>query len=110
MKAILRATADGGTNVWYHFAQMAENDLNNPIPDMISGDFDSADPKYLNHFKLHGAKIIHTLDQDETDFNKCIREVVKELALRETKVNIIIFRKIHEIIMSFVNKLNHYLG
>ena len=34
--------------------------------------------------------MIHTPDQDETDFNKCVREVVKELSSRGTKVSHVI--------------------
>lgn len=86
-RAAFRATADGGTNVWHQFSKSAENDLANPIPDLITGDFDSADPNHLSFYKGHGAKVIHTPDQDETDFNKCIRELVKELARKELKVS-----------------------
>lgn len=77
---------DGGTNIWYKFSQAAENEINNPIPDLVTGDFDSAERRCLTYYETHGAKIIQTPDQDETDFSKCVRLVRKELAIREMKV------------------------
>lgn len=84
--ASIRATVDGGTNIWYKFSQSVDNEINNPIPDLVTGDFDSAEPRCLNFYRMHGAKVIHTPDEDETDFNKCVRQVCTELAGREMKV------------------------
>ena len=50
-RASVRATADGGTNIWHQFAQTAHRELANPIPDLITGDFDSADPKHLAFYR-----------------------------------------------------------
>lgn len=72
--------------MWYEFSQEIQNAINNPIPDLVTGDFDSAETRCLNYFETHGAKIIHTPDQDETDFNKCVRQIRIELAAREMKV------------------------
>lgn len=63
-----------------------ENEINNPIPDLVTGDFDSAETHCINFYESHGAKIIHTPDQDETDFNKCVRHVRAELEARQTEV------------------------
>jgi thiamine pyrophosphokinase len=49
--AAIRATVDGGTNEWYKFSLTMENQLNNPIPDLISGDFDSVEPQSLSYFR-----------------------------------------------------------
>ncbi len=86
---------DGGTNIWFKFSEGMENDigLNNPIPDLVTGDFDSAEPRCLKYYQTHGAKIIHTPDQDETDFNKCVRHVYAELTSREMKVHHHIIQK-----------------
>lgn len=58
----------------------------NPIPDLITGDFDSAEPLCLGYFRTHGAKVIHTPDQDETDFHKGLSKLSKELEEQEVKV------------------------
>ncbi|KZS16006.1 Thiamin pyrophosphokinase 1 [Daphnia magna] len=91
-RASIRATVDGGTNIWFKFSEGIENEigLSNPIPDLVTGDFDSAETRCLKYYQEHGAKVIHTPDQDETDFNKCIRELSTELVARELKVNAVI--------------------
>ncbi|XP_018013878.1 uncharacterized protein LOC108670900 isoform X1 [Hyalella azteca] len=53
-----------------------------PLPDFISGDFDSVDPKILQHFSRLGVNIIPTPEQDETDFTKALRELNKYLESR----------------------------
>lgn len=95
MAASIRATVDGGTNIWYKFSLTLENELNNPIPDLVTGDFDSAEPRCITYYQSHGAKIVHTPDQDETDFNKCVRLVFKELVARKRKVASIILIDTH---------------
>ena len=51
-------------------------------PDIVSGDFDSIKDELLQQYKQHdNIEIIHTPDQDETDFIKSI------LILQEKKVN-----------------------
>lgn len=89
-RAAIRATVDGGTNEWYKFSLTMENQLNNPIPDLVSGDFDSVEPQSLSYFRCHGSKIVHTPDQNETDFTKSIRLVNEEVCTRDIKVDAIV--------------------
>jgi thiamine pyrophosphokinase len=62
---------DGGGNQW------SEMQVTNPslkFPHVISGDFDSICPKVLSVFSANeGTEIVHTPNQDETDFTKSLR-------------------------------------
>lgn len=67
-------TVDGGTNKWHNFIKLnAFEHLK--IPDLITGDLDSADPNIVEQFVAKGSKIVHTPNQDETDFTKALKEV-----------------------------------
>lgn len=69
-------TVDGGTNKWHNFVkQHSFYDLK--CPDLITGDLDSANPAVVEQFVTMGSKIIHTPNQDETDFTKALKEVKK---------------------------------
>ena len=69
--ATKRIAVDGGTNAWY--ALKTENCQLLP-PHYVSGDFDSIEPSVLEHVRtLEAVKVIHTPDQDETDFTKALR-------------------------------------
>ncbi|XP_076053099.1 thiamine pyrophosphokinase 1 isoform X2 [Oratosquilla oratoria] len=57
------------------------------LPDFISGDFDSANPIFLDLFLSLGVSIIHTPDQNETDFTKAIKEMMKYLDKKALKVS-----------------------
>ena len=47
------------------------------MPDLITGDFDSADQDHVEHFRALGARVIATPDQDHTDFTKALIELDK---------------------------------
>jgi len=69
-------TVDGGTNKWYNFVKQNEFSYLK-IPDLITGDLDSADPSIIEQFVSNGSMIVHTPSQDETDFTKALMEVKK---------------------------------
>ncbi|XP_071444078.1 thiamine pyrophosphokinase 1 [Hetaerina americana] len=74
-RANLKVLVDGGANQWYDFLKdhgISPND-SSFAPDFITGDFDSISQNVLNHFKVQGASVIHTPNQDETDFTKALR-------------------------------------
>ncbi|XP_040576967.1 thiamine pyrophosphokinase 1-like [Lepeophtheirus salmonis] len=74
-KALFRATVDGGTDRWKEFVGELKDA---PDPDLISGDFDSVTQETLSYYKSRGiSSIVHTPDQDFTDFTKCLIEVKK---------------------------------
>lgn len=76
-KATVRMTVDGGTNRWDKFVSGFPDDSQKTIkdPDLISGDFDSITDEVLEKYKKRGCKILHTPDQNRTDFTKAIVEL-----------------------------------
>jgi len=70
---------DGGTSVWHKIINNTVQSLNHEIPDLITGDFDSANLDNVEYFKSQGSEVAETLDQDKTDFTKCLEEISKRL-------------------------------
>lgn len=58
-----------------------------PLPDVISGDFDSAHPALLKAYAAKGVRVVPTPDQDETDFTKALRVLAGLLEERQTSVS-----------------------
>lgn len=73
--AKVRLTIDGGTKRWFNWIN-SNPTASKPI-DLITGDFDSLSTDILNHFEKQYPQIqvIHTPDQDETDFVKGLKEL-----------------------------------
>ncbi|XP_053373911.1 thiamin pyrophosphokinase 1-like [Mercenaria mercenaria] len=74
-KALFKATVDGGTNELYD--NMAEQ-RGKYLPNLITGDFDSARPEVLQFYKEKGVEIVNTPDQDDTDFTKCLKIILEK--------------------------------
>lgn len=68
--ASIKAFADGGANQVH---RIVGDNLENYLPDYISGDFDSICPDVMNFYKAKGVQVIPTPDQNETDLTKCLR-------------------------------------
>jgi len=79
-KAQYRATVDGGTSLWLEIVNNStpDKDSINDVPNLITGDFDSADMSHVEHYRKLGAKIVKTPDQDYTDFTKCLQQLDTE--------------------------------
>ncbi|CAG4991891.1 unnamed protein product [Parnassius apollo] len=86
--AVVKVTVDGGTTRWDTFvSKLPEDDKNNILlPNLITGDFDSITEEILQKYKKKGCKIIHTPDQNHTDFTKALIELNNYCS--EHKVNI----------------------
>ncbi|KAG5668611.1 hypothetical protein PVAND_016547 [Polypedilum vanderplanki] len=85
--SLINITVDGGTNRWLNF--LKNNNLENKLkhPTLITGDLDSCHAESLKFFTQ--TKVIQTVDQDETDFTKCLRVLepfINELKLDHTVV------------------------
>jgi len=75
--ATLRVTVDGGTTVWQNLLDNFGSEVEFPVPDLITGDFDSADQDHVEYFRALGARVVATPDQDHTDFTKALIELDK---------------------------------
>nr|XP_054751529.1 thiamin pyrophosphokinase 1-like [Lytechinus pictus] len=82
--AIIRAAADGGTN---HLLDCMTSKDHRYIPDVISGDFDSVRKEVVELCKEKGSDVIHTPDQNYTDFTKCLNIVVNIIKQKSLKVD-----------------------
>ena len=71
--AYFKASVDGATNFIDQIN--LRHGKQQYIPDLVSGDFDSIDNTLLNKYAEIGTIIKATLDQDHTDFTKCLKVI-----------------------------------
>lgn len=69
--------------MWHKIINNTHHNIKHEIPDLITGDFDSANMDNVQYFKSQGSEVIGTLDQDRTDFTKCLEEI----SLRMSKIS-----------------------
>lgn len=98
--ALFHVAVDGGANV---LKELSGDEIAF-IPDLICGDFDSATPEVLNFYRSQGVAVIHTPDQDETDFTKALRLIERHLKDLKLKVSSVIA------IVRNGDRLDHILG
>ncbi|XP_047469383.1 thiamin pyrophosphokinase 1-like isoform X2 [Penaeus chinensis] len=58
-----------------------------PLPDLITGDFDSIESEVLKLYQNENVTVINTPDQDETDFTKAVRVLGKYILERNLMVD-----------------------
>lgn len=77
--ALVRVTVDGGTDQWLKW--LNKNNVEDSANiDLVTGDFDSIQPKTLEHFMNQiNTKVVYTEDQNETDYTKSLKELGKYL-------------------------------
>lgn len=73
-KALYKVTVDGAINELYKCTSGSTD----YIPDLITGDFDSAKPEFLKLYKEKGSSVIKTPDQNYTDFSKSVKIVIEK--------------------------------
>ncbi|KAL4708311.1 hypothetical protein ACJJTC_007717 [Scirpophaga incertulas] len=87
------------------YKQLPEKIRNNmKKPDLITGDFDSIHDDILQKYKDKSCKIIHTPDQNNTDFTKALIELWKWCELINIQVDDVIT------ICQSSGRLDHILG
>ena len=91
--AVFTCAVDSGCNFLHeHFCQGSAERLAMKsfpwIPNLISGDFDSVRQEVLDFYRAFpGVRVVHTPDQDETDFTKALRLVAEEIKVNDLKVS-----------------------
>lgn len=72
--ALVRITVDGGTKRWEEFQSTLIQNIRAELesPELVTGDFDSITEDILSIYKSKGCEIVHTPDQNATDFTKAL--------------------------------------
>ncbi|KAI0232761.1 thiamine pyrophosphokinase 1 [Lamellibrachia satsuma] len=86
-KALLKVAVDGALD---HLHSCKHLPLATHQLDLITGDFDSVQPKLLQYYKDQGCEVIETPDQDYTDFTKCLTIVIERIKTHQLKVDSIV--------------------
>lgn len=86
-RATLRACTDGAANILYDCVDVVKL---NCLPNIISGDFDSARPEVLQFFRDKGVSVIDTPDQNFTDFTKCLKLLTDKIKEENLQISEII--------------------
>lgn len=85
----MKVLVDGGINRWHKWINQNNLALNNGLlnPDLVTGDMDSIDRRLLQKIQENDSiKVVYTLNQDETDFTKALREVKTFAETKNIKV------------------------
>lgn len=97
--AQIKVVVDGAANCLYN---SFENDRENYLPDLLTGDFDSILPQVKDYYKDKGVDVIDTPDQDFTDFTKALK-VLSERSQENQVKPVLVYG-------SFGGRLDHMFG
>lgn len=92
-QAQVRVTVDAGTDRWLTFLgndreKVLKGLCEEYLPDIVTGDMDSVREETLTKLESLGVKIIHTMDQDETDYTKSLRKLNLYCSERNIKLKV----------------------
>lgn len=80
---------DGGTDVWLNFKKSYCKTIRVKDIDLICGDFDSISDEAMAIVRsLRATTVVHTPDQDETDFSKSLIQL--EPKIKESRVRTVV--------------------
>ncbi|GAB6032058.1 cAMP-dependent protein kinase subunit [Chamberlinius hualienensis] len=102
-QSVLRVAVDGGANI-LHSVCKESNCLDQHIPHIISGDFDSVHQHIIQYYKDKGVEVIPTPNQDSTDFTKALVLTVNRLKDSNQSVDAIVT------LTSLGERLDHVFG
>ena len=79
-RATFRVLVDGAANNWFTLVKDRSEDIVDPTPHLVSGDFDSICPKIRKYYETEvpDCRVVHTPDENYTDFTKALYEIVKD--------------------------------
>ncbi|GBM92253.1 Thiamin pyrophosphokinase 1 [Araneus ventricosus] len=80
--ALFHVGVDGGAN---QLKELSDDEFS-LIPELVCGDFDSATSEVLEFYRSKGVSVIHTPNQDETDFTKALR--LTDMYLKDRKIEV----------------------
>lgn len=82
--ASFRMVVDGGGNQLYSLMEQYKtaDKENFWIPNVISGDFDSVKPDVLEFYRQKDTLVVHTPDQNKTDFFKALEVLISTTKVR----------------------------
>lgn len=90
-KAVFRACVDGAANFLYELSEFNSNSSRTRMPDLLSGDFDSVRPEVKEFYEKHiNTQVVHTPDQNETDFTKCVKIIAEKMKAKVIDANLVI--------------------
>lgn len=73
----------GGNHIYSLIQQRKDQDVENfTIPNVISGDFDSVKANVLEFYRKNDTILVHTPDQNKTDFFKALEVLVSTTKVR----------------------------
>lgn len=82
---------DGGTDIWLNFRKTYCKSIPIKNIDMICGDFDSISAEAMAIVRhLRDSSVIHTPNQDETDFSKSLIELEKHIAATDVRTVVVV--------------------
>ena len=105
-KSLFKASVDGGMNILHNINENLSDSEEKFIPDLLSGDFDSVKSELVDLYKNLGTEVIHTPDQNYTDFTKCLQVLGKKYESSELPQN----ADVIVVLSGFTDRFDHSMA